>query len=59
MSTVTDRMIGEYGGYNMYANDYGMYYFYQIVNGYFIKRTFDTIDGMKDYIVSMSEPNSL
>lgn len=59
MSMITDRMIGEYDNYNMYANDNDMYYFYQIVNGYFIKRSFDTIEGMKDYILSISEPNSL
>ena len=47
---ITDRMIGEYKGYNMYSNDCGVYYFSELVNGYFEKRAFDTIEGMKDYI---------
>ncbi len=51
MSTLNDRMIGEYKEYNMYANDYGMYYFYKLDGGaYFEKQVFDTILGMKDYI---------
>lgn len=50
MSMITDRMIGEYKGYNMYANDFAMYYFSELINGYFVKRSFDTIEGMKDYI---------
>ena len=50
MSMITDKMIGEYDGYNMYVNDYGMYYFTEVKNGYFIKQSFDTIQGMKDYI---------
>lgn len=50
MSMITDKMIGEYDGYNMYVNDYGIYYFTEVKNGYFIKQSFDTIEGMKDYI---------
>jgi hypothetical protein len=50
MSMITDRMIGEYHGYNMYANDSGMYYFSELVNGYFITKAFDNIESMKSYI---------
>lgn len=49
---ITDRMIGEYKGFNMYTSDSGMYYFSDLVNGYFIQRAFDTIEGMKDFINS-------
>jgi hypothetical protein len=59
MSMITDRMVGEYAGYNMYKNDYGMYYFTQVHRGYFIKKSFDTIQDMKDYILTITEPNSL
>jgi hypothetical protein len=59
MSTITDKMVGELDGYNMYRNISGMYYFTQVVQGYFINRAFDDMQTMKDYILSITEPNSL
>ena len=55
MSMITDRMIGEYKGYNMYANDNGMYYFSELRRGVFITMAFDTIEGMKSYIDDIEE----
>ena len=55
MSMITDRMIGELNGVNMYANDNGMYYFSELVNGVYIQRAFDDIQEMKDYIIENIE----
>ena len=52
MNMITDKMIGEYKDFNMYKSDSGMYYFSDLVNGYFIQRVFDTIEGMKEFINS-------
>ena len=52
MSMITDKMVGEYKEFYMYKNDSGMYYFSDLVNGYFIRRVFDTIEDMKDFIDS-------
>lgn len=49
---ITDKMVGEYKGFYMYKSDSGMYYFSDLVNGYFIQRVFDTIEGMKEFIDS-------
>ena len=55
---ITDKMVGEYNGYNMYKNDTGMYYFSELVNGYFITKAFDDIDDMKDYIKKITQYRS-
>lgn len=54
MAMLTDRMIGEYKEYNMYANDIGMYYFSELVQGCFITKAFDTIEDMKEYIDNLN-----
>jgi hypothetical protein len=60
MSMVTDRMIGEYLGFNMYANDFGMYYYsaYDPESGTFKQHSFDDIEDMKDSIKERHEPKS-
>lgn len=52
MSTINDRMIGEYYGTNMYVNDFGMYYYsaYDYKGGTFQQYCFDDIESMKDSI---------
>lgn len=59
MSMITDNMMGELNGYNMYKNTSGMYYYSQLYQGYFIQRSFDTIGAMKKHILTGYEPNSL
>lgn len=50
MSMISDKMIGEYKGYNMYENETGIYYFSDLIGGLFIQQAFDNIQDMKDYI---------
>lgn len=48
--SINDKIVAENFGFNIYVNEFGMYYFYDDRPGVEQRRAFDTLQGALDFI---------